>query len=741
MLRASLACSVSAAAPFAFAHSFVLSKKRCTDNGVSFGGHSHTFVQRVAAFRPPYGSDAGSSVPLKADDLGLLAAPPPWLRELESPAVVQELRTLADADEAGGAPAPQLFTARFGPNTHLAGPRADDWQALPLMNKGALLPDGCAKAPATCAVLARMQGHLRPGGPTSSEVGGRLLMLAPGARLSPHRGPGGRLVAHLGVKIPPTSFLTVSGQRLRWREGGFIVFDDSVLHSAENPSARARYILHVAFPAPAQQVLAAGVSAAGDRDEAVVASIAASGVRLVVYSNCSAVATNTRNGRSSVPEPLLLLYNRVADNRPQDWDPCVRATALGNHTVRIFADHGYGSVDIGVVAFPRWLRFEVLSLTMWHADPVQKHLQFTSLCPTDLCTTRGTDPQFPAPGGNPGSSFPYSFSNPPFGLSSSSSSTQPGSRHVPGTFTGWTGGGFSAGFLTITSNWQMAATMWYAKVGWRLVYTIVPEDDVPAVITDVNKAEGIPSESQNRGKSWLWVQGLTTTNNLNATITLAKALGVQVVFLSDMTGPGMNGYLTNVGDYTVNKQAWPNGLGEIATRLAPHGLEVGFHMLSSGTAVCMDQMTGPDAPGQPPGGPWYIWPSRLGSCKGNIMMDTVVSRTRPELFVPQGITNRVYNPAITAGTWPCHEKSGGGCGDVTRQPWPGPGGIAPLTPAERAKTCEASKPPCLPSNPLVPLRQTFLFLLSPFRSTDVFGGAGTRQHEHGDHVVEQARSL
>eukprot|EP01043_Picozoa_sp_COSAG02_P077813 COSAG02_NODE_17222_length_1020_cov_1.231270_1_plen_225_part_10 len=124
-------------------------------------------------------------------------------------------------------------------------------------------------------------------------------------------------------------------------------------------------------------------------------------------------------------------------------------------------------------------------------------------------------------------------------------------------------------------------------------------------------------------------------------------------------------------------------------------------MLSSGTSVCMDQMIGPDVPGQPPGGPWYSWPQRLGSCKGKVMMDTVVSRTRPELFVPQGITSRVWNPAIIAGTWPCHEKVGGGCGDVTRQPWPGVGGIAPLTPAERARTCEVKKPACLPSNPLL----------------------------------------
>eukprot|EP01043_Picozoa_sp_COSAG02_P070254 COSAG02_NODE_12367_length_1557_cov_1.681756_2_plen_101_part_01 len=98
-------------------------------------------------------------------------------------------------------------------------------------------------------------------------------------------------------------------------------------------------------------------------------------------------------------------------------------------------------------------------------------------------------------------------------------------RHVPGTFTGWSGGGFAAGFLTITANWQMAATMWYVQLGWKLVYSIVPEVDVPAVITQVNVAEGIPPESANRGKSWLWVQGETTTRNLDDVIKLAQALG------------------------------------------------------------------------------------------------------------------------------------------------------------------------------------------------------------------------
>jgi hypothetical protein len=78
--------------------------------------------------------------------------------------------------------------------------------------------------------------------------------------------------------------------------------------------------------------------------------------------------------------------------------------------------------------------------------------------------------------------------------------------------------------------------MWYAQPGWKLVYTIVPETNVSAVIVQVNGVESIPPESANRGKSWLWVQGETTTRNLDDVITLAEALGVAVVVLSDLTG-------------------------------------------------------------------------------------------------------------------------------------------------------------------------------------------------------------
>jgi hypothetical protein len=56
--------------------------------------------------------------------------------------------------------------------------------------------------------------------------------------------------------------------------------------------------------------------------------------------------------------------------------------------------------------------------------------------------------------------------------------------------------------------------MWFAQPGWKLVYLIAPEAEVPQVIDAVNAAEGIAMPSKNRAYSWLWVQGLTTSEKL-----------------------------------------------------------------------------------------------------------------------------------------------------------------------------------------------------------------------------------
>ena len=112
--------------------------------------------------------------------------------------------------------------------------------------------------------------------------------------------------------------------------------------------------------------------------------------------------------------------------------------------------------------------------------------------------------------------------------------------------------------------------------------------------------------------------------------------------------------MNNIGDYTSDPVRWPNGLGAIRDRIHAAGLQIGLHIISPGTTVCLDQMVG---------------------CKGNIHIDTDVSRQHPELFVPQGPAPRDWYWANSAGTWYCHEKTGEFCHDHSKKAYltPGPG--------------------------------------------------------------------
>ena len=250
-----------------------------------------------------------------------------WLERLQEPSMLAELQELADRDMArdnfnfaGGR---LRFESSFGPNSDLAE-RPGDWTALVLLNKGRFNTAGCKAAPRTCAVLKDIAAHLNPS--RDEEVGVRLLKLRAGATLRPHLGPGGRLVAHLGVRVPRTgAALTVAGQRVQWREGEITTFDDSLLHFAENLGDHARYVLHVAFPYPS--------------GKANIFSVSTPHLKLDANSDCTVRVTNLRNGISSRSEPLLHLYNRVADNYTQNMEPCVSAQLVNSTTLKITAAH------------------------------------------------------------------------------------------------------------------------------------------------------------------------------------------------------------------------------------------------------------------------------------------------------------------------------------------------------------------------------------------------------------------
>ena len=85
----------------------------------------------------------------------------PWLRALSTAAVTAELQALAAADATGNS---VLFRANYDPSHISDTSHDDDWQGLPLMNRGQLLQPGCHLAPATCAVLDRAANSRGPTG-------------------------------------------------------------------------------------------------------------------------------------------------------------------------------------------------------------------------------------------------------------------------------------------------------------------------------------------------------------------------------------------------------------------------------------------------------------------------------------------------------------------------------------------------------------------------------------------------
>ena len=241
----------------------------------------------------------------------------------------------------------------------------------------------------------------------------------------------------------------------------------------------------------------AGGGSTNDDGEMALLSVHTAHFSLAIFANCSAVATNLRTRASSKTLALLSMFNRASDNHHEDFDPCVAASLVSPGVVRVVAAHDYGTVDIGVklthgggktggsgatenaalMLQPRsagFVTFTVLKTSDWHGDPLQKHLTFTPLCPTDLCPT----------GSYPSGSDP------------SAAGETVDSGKFQG-FYGWGGEGpagalgESSGWFTISSNWQYWTYMLFVQPGWKLVYTIAPTTGLPALLSDISQVRFI----------------------------------------------------------------------------------------------------------------------------------------------------------------------------------------------------------------------------------------------------------
>lgn len=110
------------------------------------------------------------------------------------------------------------------------------WKRFYLKWYGDPLPSAATLCPKTVAMLQSIP----------SVKAAMFALLEPGAKLNPHRDPfAGSLRYHLGLITPNSDecFIDVDGERLTWRDGVPLMFDETFIHWAHNKTAQTRVIL------------------------------------------------------------------------------------------------------------------------------------------------------------------------------------------------------------------------------------------------------------------------------------------------------------------------------------------------------------------------------------------------------------------------------------------------------------------------------------------------------------------
>jgi len=110
------------------------------------------------------------------------------------------------------------------------------WKRFYLKWYGDDLPSASALCPKTVKLLAGIP----------NVKAAMFASLPPGSRLVRHRDPyAGSLRYHLGLVTPnsPGCYIDVDGHRYHWRDGEAVMFDETLIHYAENTTDQQRYIL------------------------------------------------------------------------------------------------------------------------------------------------------------------------------------------------------------------------------------------------------------------------------------------------------------------------------------------------------------------------------------------------------------------------------------------------------------------------------------------------------------------
>jgi beta-hydroxylase len=120
----------------------------------------------------------------------------------------------------------------------------DDWKTFFLYGFGFRSEPNCARCPNTAALVETI-----PGMQTAF-----FSILAPGKHVPLHRGiTKGMVRAHLGLRVPQSPedcWMTCGDEKIVWREGDLVFFDDTYPHAVWNNTNEERAVLLFDFERP-----------------------------------------------------------------------------------------------------------------------------------------------------------------------------------------------------------------------------------------------------------------------------------------------------------------------------------------------------------------------------------------------------------------------------------------------------------------------------------------------------------
>lgn len=116
-----------------------------------------------------------------------------------------------------------------------------DWKQYEIFARGRRNVKNCKNTPVTCDLIEKFPAAA---GNKRGQV--KYSIMLPQTHVWAHTGPTNcRLRAHLGLKVPTGTFLRVRDEIRSWKEGEWLIFDDSFEHEVWHNGTEKRLVLIV----------------------------------------------------------------------------------------------------------------------------------------------------------------------------------------------------------------------------------------------------------------------------------------------------------------------------------------------------------------------------------------------------------------------------------------------------------------------------------------------------------------